>query len=695
MKLQRSALSIAALAALCATALPAAAAAADTSKWTCALCPAEATGVTGTVDLGLGQTIDSSGEYRDFNGLGRRRTHLVVGGGLQFRGADGLYGSLAARDLGLESRALAGEVGQEGLFRLRLGYAEIPRHLLEGAASPFRGIGSSDLTLPAGYPALNTGSMPLASTLQPVDVASKRKRLDVGLGWDFGPEFSTRVQARHDVRDGLQRTAGSFIASSSQLIAPVDQTTDSVEASAAYTRGPVHASVSYLGSWFRNGDSSLTWSNPFLSGSPGATRGQLALAPDNEFNQVTASLGYDQGSLLRISGDVAWGQMTQDAALLAASLNPALAAVLPASTLAGRVDTFNANARASSQINEQLRLTATYARDVRDNNTRRLAWPTITTDLLLGAVPVSNQPFSFTRDLVKVGADYRGPGTLRASAGVDYDRRDRTLQEVATTQEVTGWLRLTGRPKDGVSLSLKLLHASREPDDYGSVSWISPPENPLLRKFNMAARVRDAAQGHVDTTIGDNVNLSFNLDYAKDRYSGSTIGLSSAESVSGGADLSVALTDDTQLHAYLQAERIDSLQAGSQIGTAPRWTARGVDQVQAAGLGVRHMALKGKLELGLDLTMSRSWADLRVDTGVIDPGFPTAKTALDALKLSATWRVQENVSLVGSWWYEFSRSNDWHLDGVTASTVPVLLALGDQAPRYRLNLLRVALRYRF
>lgn len=693
MKLQPTARSIAALAALCAG-TPAVAA--DPSRWTCELCPPEAAaGVSGQVDLGVGQRVDAAGGYRDFNGLGRNATHRVLGGGLQARGADGWYGSLAGQDLGLDARTLAGEVGREGQFRLRMGYTEIPRHLLDGASTPFLGVGGNNLTLPAGYPALGTGAMPLASTLQPVDVDSQRKRLDAALTWDFGAAFSTRLQARHDVKDGLQRTAGSFFSTTSQLLAPVDQTIDSVEATAAYMQGPLHASVGYYGSWFRNGNSALSWSNPFLSGNPAAQRGQLALAPDNEFNQVSASLGYDHGRLLRVSGDVAWGQMTQDAALLATSLNPALAATLPAATLAGRVNTFNANGRVSAQLNDELRVTATWARDVHDNRTRSLAWPAVTTDLQMGTAAVANQPFSFTRDLFKVGAEYRGPGTLRAQAGGDYDRRDRTLQEVASTQEVTGWVRVSARPLDTLSLSMKLLHGRREPDAYGSASWISPPENPLMRKFNMATRVRDAARGQLDATLGDTVNLSLSLDYARDRYRESAIGLTASESLSAGADLSVALTDDTQLHAYLQGERIDSDQAGSHLGTAPLWTAQGVDRVQVAGLGLRHKALKGRLELGLDLTLTRSGSDLRVDTGVLDPGFPTARTSLDALRLSASWQLQQNLALVGSYWYEFSRSNDWHLDGVTASTVPVLLALGDPSPRYRLNLLRVALRYRF
>ena len=49
----------------------------------------------------------------------------------------------------------------------------------------------------------------------------------------------------------------------------------------------------------------------------------------------------------------------------------------------------------------------------------------------------------------------------------------------------------------------------------------------------------------------------------------------------------------------------------------------------------------------------------------------------------------------GSYWYESYDSQDWHLDGVQPDTVGNLLAFGNQAPQYRVNVLRLALRYSF
>mgnify|MGYP006951309666 CR=1 FL=1 len=58
-----------------------------------------------------------------------------------------------------------GELQQVDAGVLNVGYAEIPRHLTEGASTPFLGFGGNVLMLPAGFPAVDTASMPLASRL--------------------------------------------------------------------------------------------------------------------------------------------------------------------------------------------------------------------------------------------------------------------------------------------------------------------------------------------------------------------------------------------------------------------------------------------------------------------------------------------------------------------------------------------------
>src|SRR5262249_1274853 len=159
----------------------------------------------------------------------------------------------------------------------------------------------------------------------PVDVSSKRSRFDAGFTWIAGQEWSAQLGYRRDVRDGVQRIAGSFFSNSSHLVMPLDQATDQFEVSATYATPRLTATVAYQLSLFHNDAPSLTWSNPFSPLAPGADTGQLALPPGNQFHQLIASGAYQVSPTLRVSGDIAFGRMTQDEAFLPATVNATLA----------------------------------------------------------------------------------------------------------------------------------------------------------------------------------------------------------------------------------------------------------------------------------------------------------------------------------------------------------------------------------
>src|SRR6185369_7465381 len=122
----------------------------DPSQWTCETCPFEE-GTSGSVELGVGAVSDDSAKFGDFTGLERRGAFGIVGATARYRGKSGFFGNLAASDLGLDSRSLSADAGQEGRFGLRLGYAEIPHLLNDTAQSPFLGVGGATLTLPPGF----------------------------------------------------------------------------------------------------------------------------------------------------------------------------------------------------------------------------------------------------------------------------------------------------------------------------------------------------------------------------------------------------------------------------------------------------------------------------------------------------------------------------------------------------------------
>lgn len=673
------------------------AASVDTSAWKCSACPYESA-TTGTVEAGVGTVSDAAAGFIDKSGLDKGG-YLVLGGSAELRSDSGFWGKLTASDLGLDTRALAAQFGQEGLYTVKLAYDKLPRRFADGAATPYLGTGGHVLTLPAGYPQDTTAAMPLAGTLQTLKLGYDRSRLEGGLSWSGIDHWTLRVNARRDERDGTRPGAGAFFATSSQLAVPLDHVTDQFEVSAAYVGRPVQATLSYHLSTFSNGQAALNFANPFSPVVAGATTGQLAGAPDNEFHQVAASLAYQLNPQFRASADFAVGRMTQNAAYLPLTLTPGLAAslpALPAASLDGRADTFNGALRFSLVTPvEGLRLNASYARDVRDSDNVTQTFPAVATDMFVGLQPVTNRPLSIFQDRLKFTGDYRASDSLKASAGLEYETRERTYSEVVTTRETTVWARVVGQARDDLALSLKLSRANRGHSDYGVATWTDAPQNPLMRKFNLAQRDRYAGAARADWTVSETLSLGLGIEGTQDDYTESVIGLTDGRSLALSADVAYAYTEATRFRAFGQAEAIHTRQVGSQLSANPDWTGRIRDRYTVFGVGVTHVAMDDKLELGADLTVTRSRSNTLVDTATSTPPFPSVTTSLDRLKLSASYQLQDNLSVVGTFWHERYEAADWQLDGVQPDTVPYLLAFGQQAPHYRVNVLQVSVRYRY
>ena len=138
-----------------------------------------------------------------------------------------------------------------------------------------------------------------------------------------------------------------------------------------------------------------------------------------------------------------------------------------------------------------------------------------------------------------------------------------------------------------------------------------------------------------------------------------------------------------------------SRQAGSELGGLADWEALGSDRFHVLGLGVKHVLMGDKLELGADLSFTRTKADLTLSQGVGPSAFPMNEAKQDTLKIHARYKLDDSLWLIGSLWHERHDSSDWRLDGVYPGTVQNLLSLGQQSPDYRVNVVSVSLRYSF
>ena len=668
----------------------------DTSNWKCESCPFEKAGKTGSIDLGVGYVSDDSFKFGEYTGLNEKGGYLVGDAELRLRGEDAYYWNLNAYNLGLDSRELQAEGGRQGKYKLLFDYDELPHFISDSASTPLLGTATNSLTLPGGWVRAGStaGMTAIAGNLRAVDLETKRKRLGLGATFITESHWEYSIKVRHETKEGTMRVGGSFYSNATQLVMPVDFTTDQLDVSASYATSKWQTRFSYYSSMFRNSNDALTWQNPFAGLVAGADAGQLAAPPDNEFHQFMASGAYQFGKQTRATADLAVGRMTQNQSFLAPTLNGTLAvAALPRSSLDGKVDTLNANLRLISDVSDRLRLSAGYVYNDRDNNTPRSTYSWVKADTFI-ATPVDNLPYSFKQSTLKLSADYRVAPRVKASAGVDRDTHSRTFLEAEETRENSIWGKVVTRAHDNIDLTMKVSHANRSVSNYQVVPQISLPENPLLRKYNMADRKRDSAGLRTNITPSDTVTVGFGIDVSKDEYPNSTIGLISGDDLNISADTSISLGEKTSLQFYANQERISSMQAGSQTFGTPDWTASNDDTITAAGIGVKHQLISDKLDVGADYSISRARGDITVTSGVATP-FPELTTRLNTVKLYANYAWRKDISLHGAYWYESFRSEDWSLDGVAPNTIPNVLALGETPPSYHAGVVTLFMRYKF
>lgn len=667
----------------------------NTSQWKCESC-AYTQGNTGEVAASVVSVSSDSYAFGRYTGLNKGNYFgLDVNAGNMEPTGD--YFSLYATDLGLPYGAFEFESGYQGRFKAKVRYAELPYNISDSARTIYSGVGTSTLNVPIGWvPGVSTQTMPnLGSSLQDVKIDSKRKRTDFAASFIPGRDWDVGMNYRHEQREGTKRMSGAFFFNAMQLVAPVDYLTEEVEAFATYAARRWQVRLAYQGSTFTDNDPALRWDNAFVQAVPGASVGQLAQPPDNQAHQVSVTGAYQFTDRTRGTASVAFGSMKQNEKFLPATINPTLGTIaLPRETLEGEVKTTRADVKLVSQLTDKWGLNISYLHDDRDNKTPQATFNWVVTDMN-PAVARTNTPYSFTRDLLKLSGDYRFTTRSKGAVGVDRETMKRTYQEVDKTTEDVIWARYTLRTRDHIDVTVDASRGKRDGSAYQALP-LTPPENPLLRKYNMADRDRDTVGVRVAMVPLDGMTLGFDYSMSKDDYSNSAVGLTYAKRYGLGTDLSSQVTEDTSVHVFFNVEEITSQQAGAQSpSNPPDWSAENNDNVQTAGIGFKTAVIRDKLDVGADVTTSRSTGTVKVQVTSSDPAFPDIKSDLDIVKMYVTYRVSKALAIRGAVWQERLKSTNWAVDNVSPSTIPNVLTLGETSPNYKVSVGSLTVRYSF
>ena len=681
----------------------------DTSKWTCNFCPFEDGQVQSETEAGSLYAEGAAAHFGEFDGITEDGAYLVLDGSAGERDEDGSFWRVGAEDLGLDNRSIALAAGREGHWEVGAGYVASPYNRYDTTVTPFLA-GGTTLELPAGWVrAGNTQLMSeLDSSLRNYDLGTTRDRWAVDGRLRGASRWQTELRFTHETRDGNRLRGSNFVTTASQLAVPVDTTTDQVDWSARYAMARGSVAVSYFGSFFSNERREFAWDNPFTAIAPGADRGRSALEPDNEYNQLGISFDHALGPAWRIRFNGSMGRATQDEAFLPYTSNPLIAtAALPRDSLDGSIDVTHADLQISGDLGEQvpwldgLRGRLGYRYDERDNGTPSAQYETVESDTFPGGVE-SNRPYGFRRKRLWAAGDWdlaralwpESGLPLQLSGEVEREEWDRTFQEAGDTTEDGAWVRLRLTPLDWLSFRARYGASNRDTDPYVPDAAATAPQNPLMRKFNLADRERDFWDAGVDFSLPGSVTLSLDAFRRDDDYVNSALGLTRSRDEGGTADVSWAISDRAALFAYYGRQDIESLQSGSQSFGAPDWQAKSRDRFETASMGLRADGLRERWNLRFDYFLIDGRGDIEMRSGGAQD-FPPLRTRSHGPRLELEYRATPALDVIGVLRYEHYDAHDWALEDVEPDTVPAVLASGADPYDYDATLIGLSFRYRF
>jgi MtrB/PioB family decaheme-associated outer membrane protein len=639
--------------------------------------------------------MDDAYRFGDFTGLDEQGGYLFGEFFGRYRDGDANYFSFDGYTLSPDATAVFLKGGKQGVYRLRGSYQSIPRRFYDETVTPFLGNGSDTLTLPSDWVrGSNTAGMTaLGDTAQPVGI---RRDWDVlRLGFDILPESRWIFSGDygHTERKGNNLGSGSFLFSATEMTSPVNYTTDDMELGARYQGDSWQAGFNYYGSFFENGNEELRWDNPY-AGPAGVDGGAMALAPDNESHQFAFSGSVVLPKRTVVSGQIAFGHLSQDQDLLPYTISPGIdTSPLPLASADASADTTNVNLRVVSSPGRKTTLEGEFRFNDFDNRTPVNVYDYVVTDSAPAEIPVANIAYDYERTELKLRGEYRTTSRMKFQLGFDTRTFRRNFQERSRTRTNRLWFRFKNRIGRKADLAVDVFGESRDGSSYDVLENPAAQQNPLMRKYNLSDRDRYGIRLTGSLYPTERWDFGFDLEYGEDDYEEAAIGLSKTEYTRAGLDASWLVTDQGSLFAAVFTERVEVGQAGSQTFSGPDWTATTRDDFDTVSIGFHHPELFGPVGFRVDYNWSRGVGKQSNNTSGLPNRFPDLRSERETVGLGLDYPLNDAWRIGLDYLHEQVSSADWALDGLEPATVPNLLALGADPFNYDVNVVYFSVRY--
>jgi len=579
--------------------------------------------------------------------------------------------------------------------------------------------------------------------------------------WNVGSSQAPNAPTAH--------TIDRFIVAGADLAEPIDYRTLNVSVGASVRKRLWTADLEYTFTDFGNENAALRWDDPFRITDAQATAngnfdrgrfavGQIALPPDSNAHDVTATAAVELPLHGRLTGSLSFGFVSQDEAFQPYTLNTAIVAdnvpgtpsaatlALPARDLGGSVRTRSGSLALSLRPLAQVGVNAKYRYYKYDGRSREVTFPGYAA---FGEsfwrrfkndkdAPVKNDLFDYTRQNAELAVDVRALPHLTVTVEGGWEGTGFSGLRLKDMDELSVGGAVTYRLARMATLKAGYRYLDRTTAPYLKGRTAANPEATGLVNFNWAARKRHQADARFQITPLKLVSVGLLVRAADETYRGDSQGTTVADafrfgrtgvrSLVAGGDVTVTPIERFTAYASYSREYRQERMASASKDDGPKgaagslgiaddyarenyWSSQVYERVHTVGVGATAQLLPEVLVLDVSYSFSYSNMDVRTQNpngvsnltlanAVANP-WPTIRNRLHEIVADLGYEIAPGIRAGARYLYEWYKLEDfaWDLDpymaGRTVENSTRFLFADATYGGYRAHLGRVYIAGRF
>jgi MtrB/PioB family decaheme-associated outer membrane protein len=621
----------------------------------------------------------------------------------------------SADNVGWRDQRFAADYERSSSFVVSAMWDEIPQFYSIDTKTPYTTTVSPLLLDDGTQRAIQNGQATLSAYVPIAPQFDLRERRDIGMVNVLAtptPQLDVKAGFTTTRHSGELPWGASFGFSNDVEVAlPYDSRTNEFNLGTEWMNGRNMLRVSYTGSWFNNLDDTLVWDSPLRvddsSSAPG--RGRTALWPTNSAQTVSAA-GYTKfAHRTQLTGFISFGFWNNDEPLQPFTINSALPEIaLPRANAEAQAQVFSTNLNLVSRPTNDWQFSARVRRYDYNNQTPHATLPdyvsydsSINQSLTGGPALYAHSRTTFDADAIwsRLAPVALTVGYTRNDGGYDFRIFNSTAEDVlrlAADAVGSQWLtfraqyELAGRSGSGLNENL-LVQIGEQPD---------------MRHFDIANRMRNRFTGQVDVVPNDLVTFSMSGGVGKDDYDDSGFGLqeSTFRTFSLGADfrhpngLGGGATYNFERYAGLQRSR--SANSDQFEDPTRDWTVDSAETVNYFSIYAAPPRIGRNTEARVSYDFSYaegSYLYTVVPGGPLPPPsqLPNVYNKLQQLHVDVRHRLASKLGLTVSYLYEPFRVFDFAFDQSVVNGIvqPSSLVMGYVYRPYTAHSATVGLKY--